>query len=288
MRDIKIRNLETIDFDTIFHAFGRSFADYAISFEKEEVRSMLKRRGFNPRLSFAAFDGEEIIAFTLNGTGTYNGLPTAYDTGTGTVKEYRGRGIAQEIFNHSVPHLKAAGIKQYLLEVLQDNQKAISVYRKLGVEVTRDFDCFRQKTSALCSPSHKKAPAGITIAPISLKEIAASHTYCDFHPSWQNSLESIERAGTDLRHLGAYDDAGKLTGYCVVDPVSGDITQIAVTPEQRGNGIATLLLRTAFPSVSSGNIKALNIPRECEAMRSFLLAWNFCPSAAQFEMSLPL
>lgn len=57
---------------------------------------MLKRRGFNPDLSFAAFDGSEIDAFILNGIGDFNGLPTAYDIGTGTRKEYRGKGWATE------------------------------------------------------------------------------------------------------------------------------------------------------------------------------------------------
>ena len=133
---MEIRNLENIDFDSIFHGFEKAFADYEISFEKEEVRTMLKRRGFNPRLSFAAFDGNEIVAFTLNGTGSFNGIPTAYDTGTGTVKEYRGHGIAGKIFAHSLPFLKEAGIRQYVLEVLQNNLGAISVYRRLGFETT--------------------------------------------------------------------------------------------------------------------------------------------------------
>ena len=64
---MEIRNLEHTDFETIFHGFKKAFADYEIHFEKEEVRSMLKRRGYNPQLSFAAFDNDEIVAFTLNG-----------------------------------------------------------------------------------------------------------------------------------------------------------------------------------------------------------------------------
>lgn len=52
---MEIRNLEHTDFETIFHGFKKAFADYEIHFEKEEVRSMLKRRGYNPQLSFAAF-----------------------------------------------------------------------------------------------------------------------------------------------------------------------------------------------------------------------------------------
>lgn len=95
---MEIRNLEHTDFETIFHGFKKAFADYEIHFEKEEVRSMLKRRGYNPQLSFAAFDNDEIVAFTLNGTGTFNGVLTAYDTGTGTIKQYRGQSIAGKIF----------------------------------------------------------------------------------------------------------------------------------------------------------------------------------------------
>ena len=52
----------------------------------EQLRAMLTRRGFDPTLSFAAFDGAQIAAFTLNGIGNFNGVPTAYDTGTGTLK----------------------------------------------------------------------------------------------------------------------------------------------------------------------------------------------------------
>ena len=50
---------------------------------------MLIRRGYVPKLSFAAFDNGKIVAFTLNGIGMFNGIRTAYDTGTETVKEYR-------------------------------------------------------------------------------------------------------------------------------------------------------------------------------------------------------
>lgn len=95
---MKFRKLSDCSFDTLYKGFGRAFADYQIHFEKEEIRSMLRRRGYDADLSFAFFDKGEIVAFTLNGTGTFDGIPTAYDTGTGTAKEYRGKGLAGEIF----------------------------------------------------------------------------------------------------------------------------------------------------------------------------------------------
>ena len=101
---MEIKSLENTCFGTLFEAFGQAFADYEVQLDETQLRRMLRRRGFDPRLSFAAFDGERIAAFTLNGTGNFNGLPTAYDTGTGTLEAYRGQGLAAKVFEHSIPY----------------------------------------------------------------------------------------------------------------------------------------------------------------------------------------
>ena len=58
---MEIRSLGTVDFDSLFKSFERAFEDYAINFEKEEVRSMLIRRGYDPKLSFGAFVDDEMV-----------------------------------------------------------------------------------------------------------------------------------------------------------------------------------------------------------------------------------
>lgn len=103
---MEIKSLENTCFGTLFEAFGQAFADYEVQLDETQLRRMLRRRGFDPRLSFATFDGERIAAFTLNGTGNFNGLPTAYDTGTGTLEAYRGQGLAAKVFEHSIPYLR--------------------------------------------------------------------------------------------------------------------------------------------------------------------------------------
>lgn len=45
---IEIKNLEGISFEQIYTAFKSAFSDYEISVDKTELKSMLKRRGFNP------------------------------------------------------------------------------------------------------------------------------------------------------------------------------------------------------------------------------------------------
>lgn len=189
---MEIKSLGGTGFDAIYEAFDRAFADYEVQNDKEQFRAMLQRRGFDPALSFAAFENGAIVAFTLNGTGNFNGMPTAYDTGTGTLKEYGGQGLATRIFEHSIPHLQRQGIGQYLLEVLQHNTKAISVYRNLGFETTREFNYFIGDNRKVATDT--KTSGGFRIERIEPEDLVDVSAFRDFHPSWQNSFEAIGRS----------------------------------------------------------------------------------------------
>jgi len=283
---MEIKSLSKIDFDTIFQAFNQAFAGYEVQIDKTQLQAMLRRRGFNPDLSFAAFDGNKIIAFTLNGIGNFNGIPTAYDTGTGTLEEYRGKGLATKIFEYSIPYLKEMGIKQYLLEVLQHNTKAVSVYRNLGFEVTREFNYFIQKNEIIQNKI-KTTDILYSIKQIDIEHFDLTSTFHDFYPSWQNSLESIKRAINDFVCLGVFA-GNKLTGYCVFEPVSGDITQIAVSQQNRRKGIASLLLNEIIRLNKSNVIKIVNTDISCSAITNFLKSKNIDITGKQFEMKKTL
>lgn len=282
---MEFRNLENTDFDTLFSCFKRAFADYEIKFDKEEVRSMLKRRGYDPGLSFAAFENDRIVAFTLNGIGMFNGVPTAYDTGTGTEKEFRGQGLAGKIFSHALPHLKKAGIRQYLLEVLRNNSKAISVYRKMNFRATRELDCFRQTIENIHFPEIKDAD--IEIKSVVIDFVRDTQTFCDFTPSWQNSLESIERGASELTMLGAFKN-GEPMGFCVFDKNTGDLAQIAVRPENRRRGVASRLLYEATNQMNTEFVKVLNVSSDNLSLPAFLESRNIVPASGQYEMLLRL
>ena len=285
---MQIRNLENIDFDTLFIGFENAFSDYDIHFDKEEVRSMLTRRGFVPQLSFAAFDHDNIVAFTLNGIGTFNGITTAYDTGTGTAKAFRGRGLARRIFNYSLPYLKEAGIKQYILEVLQNNQKAISVYQSLNFRKTREFDCYRQSVSEIINPSDIYSATDIHTKFISVEVVNEAQSFCDFNPSWQNSIESILRGRKGLTCIGAYSGLDKLVGYAVCDTQTGDLTQIAVEQAYRGKGVGSVLLKEVARKLAVEFIKVLNVPADNVSLSHFLRSKNIPVHSKQFEMSLAI
>ena len=282
-----IRNLENIDFDTLFEGFSNAFSDYEIHFDKDEVQSMLIRRGYVPNLSFAAFEGGKIVAFTLNGIGMFNGIRTAYDTGTGTVKDYRGCGLAGEIFRYSLPFLRQAGISQYLLEVLQNNHKAITVYRRMKFDMTREFDCFKQSIAGIDNHHSIRQCANLRIELIDTAIVRQAQSFCDFYPSWQNSIESIERGASELTCIGAFY-LDELVGFCVIDRKSGDLTQIAVRKENRKQGVASRLLCEVIRQMSTDFVKVINVPSDNLSLLAFLKSKNIPLMNKQFEMVMDL
>lgn len=279
---MEIRSLQNTGFDTLFKAFSRAFADYEVQVNKLELQTMITRQGYLPELSFGAFDEDELVAFTLNGIGLFGGIRTAYDTGTGTLADYRGQGLATKIFEYSIPYLCEAGIRQYLLEVLQHNTKAVSVYRNLGFEVSREFNYFTQANEAV-EVAMIQPSTPCLIKEVDLSACQAASGFGDFHPSWQNSFESIGRAADDFLCFGAFVE-DRLAGYCIFEPVSGDVTQLAVVSPYRRKGIATALLREALSRNKHAAIKVINTDATCIPITDFLKAQNIELRGKQFEM----
>lgn len=282
MKEIRVKSLKDIHFDLLYEAFNQAFANYEVQINKVQLQTMLKRRGFDPELSFAAFDGHKIVAFTLNGIGDFNGIRTAYDTGTGTLKEYRGQGLATQVFEYSIPFLREAGINQYLLEVLQHNTKAVSVYRNLGFEVTREF-YYSMQANEHISNLIKESDTLYSVKQISTDQLDLFTEFWDFTSSWQNSFESIQRAVDDFICLGVFVD-GRIVGYCVFESISGDLTQLAVDKKYRRQGIASLLLKEILNLNKNSILKIVNTDVSCDSITDFIKAKNIEVKGKQFEM----
>lgn len=279
---MELKSLDKTSFDELFEAFEEAFADYETRLDKDGLRAMLKRRGFDPSLSFGAFDEGRLVSFTCNGIGDFYGTPTAYDTGTGTLKAYRKKGLAAQVFEHSIPHLKEAGMKQYLLEVLQHNEGAVCVYRKQGFEVMREFYYFRTELDQMDRET-KATGLPCTLQPIDLTGHESIPGFWDFRPSWQNAVGSVQRSPEDFICLGAFT-ANKLIGYGVFEPASGDVTQLAVNRPYRRKGVGSLLFQKMLGSATCRSVKIVNTDTGCDSVTAFLRAKKIEPTGKQFEM----
>ena len=281
-----IQSLANLSFDALFIAFAEAFGTYEIQINRAELEVMLSRRGFDQKLSFGAFDGDKLVSFTFNGIGQYNGIPTAYDTGTGTLPGYQGKGLASAVFNYSIPFLKQVGVEQYLLEVLQHNEKAVSVYRKQGFQVSREFSYFVSPQQDVKTFSGE-IPEKYYLKPVTLDLHAEMQAMWDFMPSWQNSFDSVRRRIDDFIINGIFSGE-KLVAYCIFEPNSGDITQLAVSPKHRNKNLASALLAEAVKVNRHPNIKLINAEVNCQALRSFLEKHGIQLQGKQFEMIKPL
>lgn len=138
---MQYRFLSGNDFSTLYEANLAAFADYLVPLQMTtaQFENHFAQNAIDIDRSVGAFAGERMVGFTLNGFGVWNGKQTVYDAGTGIISEFRNKGVGRAIFEFLLPKLKRTGIEQMLLEVLSNNEPAISLYRKLGFTETRQL-----------------------------------------------------------------------------------------------------------------------------------------------------
>ena len=274
-----IRTLQHLSPQELYEAFNLAFFDYKRSWTRNEFENMLQRRGYSAAHSFGAFEGKQLVSFILNGCGRLNNRKAAYDTGTGTIAEYRGKGLTREIFKMCESKLKAEGFEIYVLEVLQDNAKAISIYKNTGFEISREFNYYVHAAPAITIVKNPDAKCRT----LQLAEIAEWQPILDSAPSWQNNYESLDRARAKLKITGAYNGA-ELAGYGIIEPSSGDIPQVYVRKEFRRRGIGSVILHELTQRNNSALIRILNTVADCESVNAFLAHHHIEITGKQYEM----
>src|SRR4051794_34595872 len=94
------RFLDDSYFKSLYQAFTLAFADYVVPFAITEIqfRNHITLNGVDLDRTVGCVAGGELVGFSLNGFGTWNGTPTVYDAGTGVIPSYRRRGISEAMF----------------------------------------------------------------------------------------------------------------------------------------------------------------------------------------------
>jgi ribosomal protein S18 acetylase RimI-like enzyme len=285
---ITIKTLSRISIQQIHNAFSKAFADYVEPFDLtcEQLNHMIERRGYNPDLSFGAFNEDELVGFTLNGIGEWNGELTAYDTGTGIIKEYRKQGIATRMFNESLPVLRENKITQYLLEVIKANTGAYELYKKAGFKVTREFDYYIS-TKDKIEINQNKLNKEFRIQEIKYPDWEELKTFWDFEPSWQNSIDSVKRKMEYFKVIGIFDKS-TLAGYGIIEKHTGDIPQLSVAQQYRRKGCGTVLFKHLLDLTYGDKIKIINTDATYEPFKKFVQGINLSPGIGQYEMIMKL
>ena len=240
--DYQFRFLSQDDLPELYQTFLEAFSDYSVRVTDNSEKwfpNRLTKNGVDFNLSVGAFDRGKMIGFTMAGVGEKNGVMCAFDAMTGIVKPHRGKGIARKMFEFMVPGLKKAGIREFWLEVLQNNEAAIKAYQNTGFSIVREFDCYTIAFNKL----NLKMPGDkmIRIKVLDKMELGFYEGFLDWQPSWENSFASIIRIPDETVLLEArYGEAR--AGLLVYYPTLNWIMCLAVDKPYRRKGIATALL----------------------------------------------
>ena len=263
-----------------------AFSDYQVKLDMpfSKFENMLIGRGFNPNISIGAFKDNELIGFIYNGLRLWNNKKTAYDTGTGVIKEYRHQGITSTMFSNLKDVLIKNNIEYYLLEVLKTNTIAFELYKNQVFKVIRSFDCFKlEKLSDI-------PPIKLSIenkSKITEEEWSELIKFWNIEPSWQNSIDSI-KSTIDNFQFSLVKNNNEIIGYAIIDKFTGSIPQIAVHSEYRNQGIGKNLIANLINNTASNTISIINVDSGYTPLIKMLLSIGFTNYIGQYEMLLDL
>ncbi len=292
MCDLKFLTVD--QFPEISQAFNEAFADYYLQMgdaAEKWLFNRAKKNGVEFDHSVGVFSGERLVGFTLIGFDTWDGVPAAFDAGTGIIPDFRGQGLAGKMFEFAVPRLIELGVRKFLLEVLQVNGAAIRAYRKTGFSVTREFDCYQMRPATARLP--RIADDGLRIQQIDQDQVGQFMEFADWRPSWENSFTTIQRIPNEVTILGAFQ-GGSPAGLLVYYPMLNWVMSLAVKTELRRQGIATRLLTELLTLLLSDQenetelIKLINVDHSDTGMTSFLEKVGSELYVSQFEMEMDL
>lgn len=280
------KTLENVNIELVHQAFVNAFSDYQVKIDLPlwKLQQMLRRRGYIPEKSMGAFKDETLVGFILNGCREWNGKPTVYDVGTGVLPEFRMKGLTTNMFRGVMELLKAEGVEQYLLEVLQQNTSAYELYKKNGFKTIRDFACFKLDKSKYKSRETFSVERVESFTAADWKQIKE---FWDWVPSWQNSIESICALPGDFIYSVVRSD-NKIVGYGIIEKRTGDIPQFGVDRNYRRKGIAGSIITDLINNTESSKAAVINVDDRSQESKDFLNALGFELYVEQYEMVLEI
>ena len=157
-KELLIRNADRNDGKDAYEIFKKCHeeTDYLLSYSDENKYDIVQE-GEHLQERTDSEDGIEVIAI-LDGvpvaTAGIEPIGKKYKVkhraqfGIGVLKDYWGLGIGRALLNACIECAKAAGYEQLELDVVKDNERAISLYKNLGfVEFGRNPKGFKSKIS---------------------------------------------------------------------------------------------------------------------------------------------
>ena len=266
-------------FSSLHTAFNKAFSDYSVSFNlsAEELRiRLLEKSQIDSELSLLMANEGEVLGFALHSKSEFRGRLFAYNAGTGVLPQRRSQGIATRLLEASLTLCDKHGLP-CLLEVLEDNERALKLYERMGFKPIRFFRCFK-----IVSPSFEPTDE-VSINIVHNWNLNRYKDLRTFDPSFIDSDSMIYCNRKNEVLLEAVRN-NEVLGYLILQPHLGRISQFAVGVENRGKKVGSSLLHSASKLCVKDALSIINIPEEESQTIDSLLALGFKNEINQFEM----
>lgn len=265
------------DFKVLHATFCHAFSNYKVPFslteEEFDVR-IHQKLNIDYGLSGGTFDGVEMIGFILHTSNIYEGIPTAFNGGTGVIPGFRNQKTGEELYDFLIPKIIQQSIPRILLEVIDSNEQAIRLYEKIGFTFRRNFQCYKLEDPEYFNNIDDTTEDG-TMGDV-------HEDFSDFEPSFVDSKNQLLRGNETVRVI---KDGNQMVGYIVFQPMLGRISQVAISRIHRNRGIGKTLIKSAL-SRSNKKLTAMNVPQDEIGFQRFLTTCGFENQINQFEMEL--
>lgn len=265
------------DFHSLFRTFNAAFSNNFVKLqptEDEFLYRLHEKIRIENSISAGSFDGDEMVGFIIHSSNVYQGIPTAYNGGTGVLPGFRNQRVAEDIYEYLMPKIRAKFLARILLEVVEVNEFAVKLYEKIGFNFKRRMLCFKQRKT------FEKPKSNLLIEDVAMADV--DFNFNDFEPSFIDN-EAHLRAGRERVLACKIED--EIAGFAIFQPHLGRISQLAVSRKFRGMKVGRSLLHSV-QSWTDKKLTIMNIPEDQDSFHSFLKNCGFENEVNQFEMEL--
>ncbi|PWW17524.1 acetyltransferase (GNAT) family protein [Cytobacillus oceanisediminis] len=135
---MKIKKLSQCSLEEALTAWNKGFEGYLvpIKMDMEAFINRVVHEGLSPEKSIIAFMHEEPSGIIMTGIREVSGRKIAWNGGTGIAPEYRGKGLSVAMMEEVQNIYIEEGVNIAVLESIEENERAIRLYKKMGYEVT--------------------------------------------------------------------------------------------------------------------------------------------------------
>ncbi|HEY1115773.1 MAG TPA: GNAT family N-acetyltransferase [Chitinophagaceae bacterium] len=275
---MRFQSLSSVSLAELTQTFNEAFSDYFVPLRLSEEAMAVKLRSesIDLRYSIGAFEESQLKGFILHGIDTWSGQKAVYNAGTGVVPAYRGQGLTRQLYGAIVPLLKAEGMVQHQLEVIEQNAPAIRVYEKVGFTRTRSLSCFKGRVEGVVNPE-------LSLVEVTIPDFQAYKGYWSFTPTWQNDTPAIQLA-QDVHKIVELRKDGERIAYAIIAPASGRVKQYAVHPQYRRKGYGLQLFQYLCQANEGRDVILINVDDSDTASQDFFKSIGFQRFLGLWEM----